>query len=107
VLAGQKPAVPLDRIARDNQIQRVAAEQRDDQARNQTQRISAKVVDFRVESTTPSRIAAVATIDYTDQRLDQTGQVVGQPTRLPGLRTRYVFARDGGTWRLVSFQRAE
>ena len=107
VLAGQKPAVPLDRIARDNQIQRVAAEQRDDQARNQTQRISAKVVDFRVESTTPSRIAAVATIDYTDQRLDQTGQVVGQPTRLPGLRNRYVFARDGGTWRLVSFQRAE
>jgi hypothetical protein len=60
-----------------------------------------------VESTTPSRIAAVATIDYTDQRLDADGQAVGQPTRLPTLRNRYVFARDGGTWRLVSFQRAE
>ena len=107
VLAGQKPAVALDRLARDNQIQRVAAEQRDDQARNQTQRINAKVVDFRVESSTPSRIAAVATIDYTDQRLDAAGQAVGQPTRLPTLRNRYVFARDEGTWRLVSFQRAE
>jgi hypothetical protein len=49
----------------------------------------------------------VATIDYTDQRLDADGQAVGQPTRLPTLRNRYVFARDGGTWRLVSFQRAE
>jgi hypothetical protein len=107
VLAGQKPALALDRLARDNQIQRVAAEQRDDQARNQTQQVNAKVVDFRVESTTPSRIAAVATIDYTDQRLDADGQAVGQPTRLPTLRNRYVFARDGGTWRLVSFQRAE
>ena len=107
VLAGQKPAVALDRIARDNQIQRVAAEQRDDQALNETQRINAKVVDFQVESSTPSRIAAVATIDYTDQRLNATGQAVGQATRLPTLRNRYVFARDEGTWRLVSFQRAE
>ncbi len=107
VLAGQKPPMPLDRLARDTQIQRLAAEQRDDQAQNQTQTISAKVVDFRIESTTPTRISAVATIDYADQRRDSAGQAVGQPTRLPALRNRYVFARDAGIWRLVSFQRAE
>jgi hypothetical protein len=99
--------MPLDRLARDTQIQRLAAEQRDDQAQNQTQTISAKVVDFRIESTTPTRISAVATIDYADQRRDSAGQAVGQPTRLPALRNRYVFARDAGIWRLVSFQRAE
>ncbi len=107
VLAGKTPAVALDRLARDTQIQRLSAEQRDDQARNQTQRIEAKVVDFQVESSTPNRIAAVATINYTDQRLDAAGEAVGLPTRLPALRNRYVFARDGGTWRLVSFQRAD
>ena len=107
MLAGKTPTVALDRLARDTQIQRLSAEQRDDQARNQTQRIEAKVVDFQVESSTPNRIAAVATINYTDQRLDAAGEAVGLPTRLPALRNRYVFARDGGTWRLVSFQRAD
>lgn len=106
VLAGESPAVPLDRLARDNQLQRLAAEQQQDKARNQTQRIEAKVVDFRVEESSPNRIAAVATINYTDQRLDAAGQPVGPATRLPALRNRYVFGRDQGTWRLVSFQRA-
>jgi len=107
VLAGKQPAVPLNQIARDTQLRRLTAEQRDDQARNQTQRIEAKVVDFQLESSTPSRISALATIDYSDQRLNAAGQPQGQPTRLPALRNRYVFARDEGTWRLVSFQRAD
>jgi hypothetical protein len=107
VLAGQQPAIPLDRLARDTQLQRLAAEQREDKALNQTQRITAKVVDFKLEESSPKRIAAVATIDYSDQRLDGAGQPQGRPTRLPALRNRYVFGRDGGIWRLVSFQRAE
>jgi hypothetical protein len=107
VLAGQQPAVPLDRLARDAQLQRLAAEQRQDKALNQTQRITAKVVGFQIEESSANRIAALATIDYTDQRLDAAGQPVGQPTRLTALRNRYVFGRDQGTWRLVSFQRAQ
>ena len=107
VLAGQQPAIPLDRLARDTQLQRLAAEQREDNALNQTQRITAKVVDFKLEESSPKRIAAVATIDYSDQRLDAAGQPDGRPTRLPALRNRYVFGRDDGIWRLVSFQRAE
>ncbi len=107
VLSGQQPAIPLDRLARDNQLQRLAAEQREDKARNETQRISAKVVDFSLEESSANRIAALATIDYSDQRLDGTGQPIGRPTRLPALRNRYIFARDAGTWRLVSFQRAQ
>ena len=65
------------------------------------------MVDFKLEESSPKRIAAVATIDYSDQRLDGAGQPQGRPTRLPALRNRYVFGRDGGIWRLVSFQRAE
>jgi hypothetical protein len=107
VLAGQQPAVPLDRLARDAQLQRLAAEERQDKALIQTQRITAKVVGFRIEESSANRIAALATIDYTDQRLDAAGQPVGQPTRFTALRNRYVFGRDQGTWRLVSFQRAE
>jgi hypothetical protein len=107
VLAGKTPAVPLDQLARDNQLQRLAAEQREDKALNQTQRINARVVTLRLEDSNPTRIAALVTIDYTGQRLDAAGQPVGKPTRLPALRNRYVFARDQGTWRMVSFRRAD
>ena len=106
VLAGRNSAVPLEQLARDNQLQRLQSERGEDAARGQTQRIETTVSNLEVESTSPRRIAVLATIGYSDQRLDGGGQPVGEPTRITALRNRYVFARDGGTWRLVSFQRA-
>jgi hypothetical protein len=106
VLAGRNSAVPLEQLARDNQLQRLQSERGEDAARGQTQRIETTVSNLEVESSSPRRIAVLATIGYSDQRLDGGGQPVGEPTRIAALRNRYVFARDGGTWRLVSFQRA-
>jgi hypothetical protein len=42
---------------------------------------------------------------YADQRLNAKGDPQGEPTKLE-LRNRYVFGRDGGIWRLASFQKA-
>lgn len=106
VLAGSPSPLPLEQLARPTQIQRLEAERRDDTARNQTQRIEAQVVELTLEASSPSRVAALATIAYNDQRLDGAGQSVGQPTRIPALRNRYVFGRDQGSWRLASFERA-
>ncbi len=107
VLAGRSSSLPLEKIARENQILRLENERRDDAAAGQTQRIQARVTDLQIESSSPGRIAAIATIDYSDQRLDASGQAVGRPKRISGLRNRYVFGRDNGTWRLVGFQRAD
>ncbi len=107
VLAGRNSSAPLAELARDNQVQRLQAERRDDAARGQTQRIETTVSDLTLESRTANRIAVVATIGYSDQRLDANGKPVGEATRIPALRNRYVFGRDQGTWRLVSFQRAD
>jgi hypothetical protein len=107
VLAGRNSAAPLAQLARENQVQRLEAERREDASRGQSQRIETSVSDLTVESRSAKRIAVLATISYSDQRLDAGGQPVGEATRIPALRNRYVFGRDQGTWRLVSFQRAD
>jgi hypothetical protein len=106
VLAGRSSSIPLDELARESQVQRLESERREDEAAGESQRIQARVTDLQIESSSPGRIAAVATIDYGDQRLDGAGQPVGRPYRDSDLRKRYVFARDDGRWRLVSFQGA-
>jgi hypothetical protein len=104
VLAGKSSTIPLEQMARGNEVSRLEAERRDDQAQQQSQRIDASIRNFTLESSSPNRIAAIVTLSYTDQRLDAGGNPVGKPTRLEGLRNRYVFGRDGERWRLVSYE---
>ncbi|MEX1323598.1 MAG: IMS domain-containing protein, partial [Synechococcaceae cyanobacterium] len=104
VLAGEDPNISLENLAQDGQLRQLQAERRADLARNQTQRIDTSVETLRLESSSPQRIAAVVRIRYRGERLDDDGQAVGQPSNLT-LRNRYVFSRDGNTWRLLSFER--
>ena len=104
VLAGKTSAIPLSAMAREGEVSRLEAERRDDQGQQQTQRIEASIQALRLESSSPNRIAAIVTLSYQDQRLDAGGAPVGKPTRLEGLRNRYVFGRDGDRWRLVSYE---
>ena len=105
MLAGDTSTIPLADMARDGQVNQVQSERRSDVALNQTQRISTTVRSVEVEERSPQRIAVIATLDYRDQRLDGSGQAIGQASNLQ-LRNRYVFARDGERWLLASFQRA-
>lgn len=105
VLAGDTSTIPLADMARDGQVNQVQSERRSDASLNQTQRISTTVRSVEVEERSPQRIAVIATLDYSDQRLDGSGQAIGQASNLQ-LRNRYVFARDGERWLLASFQRA-
>lgn len=104
VLAGNTSDIPLSAMAREGEVSRLEAERRDDQAQQQTQRIEASIQALTLESSSPNRIAAIVTLSYQDQRLDAGGAPVGKPTRLEGLRNRYVFGRDGDRWRLVSYE---
>jgi hypothetical protein len=104
VLAGDDPALRLEDLARDSQLRQLQAERRADQARNQTQRIDAGVDSLRLEASDPRRVAAVVSIRYRGERLDEEGKALGRPSNLT-LRNRYVFGRDGDTWRLESFER--
>ncbi len=105
LLAGKTSTIPLATMARPSQIERLAATVVADQNRGETEAITTKIQSFAVDERSPGRIAATVDLDYSETRLDRSGSPTGPTTTLQ-LRNRYVFGRDNGNWRLVSFRRA-
>ena len=105
VLGGEAMPSDLERLARPDPIARLAAEQKRDAGRGERQLIDVEVTGVRIQNQSPSRIALLADMNYSDRRLSSDGKVV---TRTPPttLRNVYVFGRDGQTWRLVATQPA-
>ena len=101
VLAGGEVPEDLDRLARPRPIERLRRERRTDAARGETQKIEVKVLDLSVRERSPIRIAALAELDYRDERRNAEGEVIERfgPSRL---RNVYVFGRDDGRWRVVA-----
>ena len=104
VLAGHHSNLPLSDLARSNQIERLEAERSSDAARGETQTIDTSISGFEVVERSPSRIAARVTLNYSDSRNGASGAVI-ERTAPTSLTNRYVFARDGETWKLVAFGR--
>ena len=105
VLAGKTSTLPLDELARPQLVANLQADRNADQSRGESQTITAQVQALQIEDRSPIRIAASVNLDYSETHLGPDGTPTGPATKLQ-LRNRYVFARDGGTWRLASFQRA-
>ncbi|CAK6699848.1 IMS domain-containing protein [Synechococcus sp. CBW1107] len=104
VLAGDKPAVALEAVARSNQAAAVEGERRRDQARDRRQVIDTKVLDLRITEQSPRRVVLVAELRYSDQTLAADGAVI-ETTPPFTLTNTYVFGREDGPWQLVSFHR--
>lgn len=105
ILAGKNSRIPLEVLARPSQLDRLASERDTDQARGETQTISTDITKLVIDERDANRIAATVELSYTDQRLNAKGDPQGEPGKME-LRNLYVFGRDGGIWRLVSFQKA-
>jgi hypothetical protein len=105
ILAGKDSRIPLEVLARPSQLDRLASERDADQARGETQTISTDITKLVINERDANRIAATVGLSYTDQRLNAKGDPQGEPSKME-LRNLYVFGRDGGIWRLVSFQKA-
>ena len=105
ILAGKDSRIPLEVLARPSQLDRLASERNADQARGETQTISTDITNLVINERDANRIAATVGLSYTDQRLNAKGDPQGEPSKME-LRNLYVFGRDGGIWRLVSFQKA-
>jgi hypothetical protein len=86
-------------------VDRLEAERASDQARGETQTVSTAIISLAIDERDGNRIATTVNLRYADQRLNAKGDPQGEPTKLE-LRNRYVFGRDGGIWRLASFQKA-
>lgn len=105
VLAGKTSTLPLDALARPQLVANLQADRNADQSRGESQTITAQVQALQIEDRSPIRIAASVSLDYSETHLGPDGTPTG-PASKQQLNNRYVFARDGGTWRLASFQRA-
>ncbi|MCP9784601.1 DUF4101 domain-containing protein [Cyanobium sp. WKJ7-Wakatipu] len=105
ILAGKNSRIPLDTLARPSQLDRLRAERDSDKALGETQSISTDITKLVINERDANRIAATVGMSYTDQRLNSKGDPQGEPSKME-LRNLYVFGRDGGIWRLVSFQKA-
>ncbi len=105
VLSGESMPADLELLARPDAIARLAAEQKSDAARGERQQIDVEVKSVRIQNQSPSRIALLAEMNYSDRRLSSDGKVVNR-TPPSTLRNVYVFGRDGQTWRLVATQPA-
>jgi hypothetical protein len=105
VLAGRSSDVPLSDLARSTPIERLEAERSSDAARGETQTIETNISALEVVERSATRIATRVTLTYSDSRTSG-GQVTAR-TPATTLINRYVFARDGQTWKLVAFGRSD
>jgi hypothetical protein len=105
VLAGKTSTLPLAALARPQLVETLETDRNADQSRGESQTITAQIQSLVIEERSPSRIAAHVNLDYSETHLGADGTPTGPATKLQ-LDNRYVFARDGDTWRLASFQRA-
>ena len=105
ILAGKDTTrIPLDVLARPSQVDRLRAERDSDQALGETQSISTDITKLVIDERDDNRLVATVELRYTHQRLNAKGEPQGEPSKME-LRNLYVFGRDAGIWRLVSFQK--
>ena len=103
VLADQPSPVALTDLARSTQVQRLQQQLQANRSAGATETVTTKVQSFSVSERSANRIAAQVTLQYSDERRDTSGKLLGQ-TANSTLRNTYVFARDGERWLLAAFK---
>jgi len=103
VLAGQNPEVAPSDLARSAQVERLQSQEQANRSAGASETVKASVESFSVTERGPRRIAAQVTLQYSDERRDASGKVLGQ-TPSTSLRNTYVFARDGERWLLAAYK---
>lgn len=103
VLAGEKAAHPVENLARPRMVKQLEVQRRQEAARGETQRIEAVVRRLTISDRTPQRIVAEVELTYSDELRDREGKLL-ERTPVGSLSNRYVFGRDGTTWKVASFR---
>ncbi|MEB3266317.1 MAG: IMS domain-containing protein [Cyanobacteriota bacterium] len=106
VLAGMPMQRDLDDLARSAAIEVLMQERARNRQEGTTQHLKVAIRNLAIEDRSPSRIAVVATLLYSDEIRDAAGHVVDRTPEIT-LRNQYVFARDDGTWRFVANRPAD
>ncbi len=101
VLSGGKDR-DLYIVAREALVKRVELERAKDKLREESQNIKANIISFKLVSQTPKRIEVKVKIEYNDQRIKSSGEIVSE-TSIPSLKVTYVLGREKELWQLVDY----
>ncbi|EAQ76019.1 MULTISPECIES: IMS domain-containing protein [unclassified Synechococcus] len=101
LLDGRSSQADLDQLARPALVADLRSQARGLKALGEQQQVQARIQQFRLTNQSPRRIEADVQLDYSEER--RSGDKVIKPRTNAQLRNIYVFARDGGTWKLADF----
>ena len=93
----------LSDLARNPQVEALERQKERNNSAGITEAVKISVESFTVLERSPNRIAAQATLRYSDEVRDRSSRVLSQ-TPDTTLTNTYVFARDDGRWLLASFK---
>ncbi|NDG76170.1 MAG: DUF4101 domain-containing protein, partial [Synechococcaceae bacterium WB8_1B_136] len=103
VLAGGTSSQPLADLARPSLVSRLESQQAENRQSGARELVNASISSFQISEQSPIRIAADVSLRYSDERRSAEGRLLSS-TPATELRNTYVFARDGGIWRLAAFR---
>ncbi len=101
LLEGRNSQADLDQLARPALVADLRSQARELKARGEQEQVQTRIRQFQLTNRSPRRIEADVQLDYSEER--RSGDKVIQPRTSAQLRNIYVFARDGGTWKLADF----
>ena len=103
LLAGRPAAAPLAELASPTLISKLEKRQAENRQAGLSETIEARVESLEILERGPNRISAAVRLQYSDETRDASGRVINRSPRAE-LRNRYVFIREGDTWRVADFR---
>jgi hypothetical protein len=100
VLAGSEVPKSIQLVATTEAIERLKAERKEDKLQEETQKISAQLIDMKIIRRQPERIEVTATLSYSDERLNQSSEVIGR-TPKHVFKKRYILVNRGSVWQVL------
>ncbi len=101
ILSGSE-ASDLLIVARESLVKRVQLERKNDIRKKEFQNIKATINSLKVVSKTTKRIEVKVVLNYSDQRLNSSGEIISE-TSIPALKVTYVLGREKNLWQLVDY----
>ncbi len=92
----------LSNVARPSLVKIVLEQREKDIALGERQIIYANIKSLEIEEQTEKRISVKAILNYKDQRVNSSDQIISETT-IPSLKLKYVLGREKNIWQLLDF----
>ena len=100
VLSGSKIPENISLVGTNEAIERLRSERKDDKFKEETQRISAQLIDLKIINRQNDTIEVEATLSYSDERLSKKNTII-EKTPKHVFKKRYILVNRGSKWQVL------